>query len=140
MLNSDEITYATTNLLEDGKLPLQTVDDLIQAFRLVIGPLEAVYNYEFETVLTALDDTGNTRKRAAKMAACNLRLINEDFGVSVITDGLTNSDRDQRELFTLFAFSLLYPIPIELMSATVFQQIQNSEQIYSAVVYHTIEP
>jgi hypothetical protein len=56
------------------------------------------------------------------MAAILIRLINEDFGVATISSTLLNSDDEQRRLFLLYGFGLLYPIPLELISGDVYNR------------------
>ncbi len=72
--------------------------------------------YKFEEVLSAITDTGNTRQRAAKLAGTLYRIIDEDFGIDELRSTLISNDYEQRRIFALFAFSLIYPIPAELSS------------------------
>ncbi len=130
MLTDAEITIAAGRL-DTGKLSLSDVDSLISSFRLLLGPLEDTYGYELATDLEAVDDTGNTRKRAAKLAAVLIRLQFEDFGVSDLVGELENSDASQRRLLIAYGFSILYRLPIELayldlISRTLIGKIYSS--------------
>src|ERR1035437_8236182 len=114
MLTDTEITAGNSRLTA-GKLSGSDVDSLVSTFRLLLGPLEDLYQMDLITDLEALNDTSNTRKKAAKLAACLIRLIAEDFGVSNFTGSYENSDYDQRRLFTIYALSILYKVPAELL-------------------------
>lgn len=133
MLTDAEITSAITRL-EDGKLSGSDVDSLVSTFRLLLGPLEDVYEMDLVGDLEALDDTGNTRNKAAKLAACHLRLVEEDFGVSNLRGSFENSDDEQRRLFTIYALSILYKIPVELMDAETFTKVMTAARRYSSSV------
>ena len=124
MLSDVEIDLAANRLL-DGKLTAVDVDSLISSFRTLLGPLEI--NYPLAVDLGALDDTavGSPRK-AAKMAAILVRLIAEDFGVDLIDSQLVSSDNDQRNLLLIYGFSLLYPIPVELVSQDIYNRVSYS--------------
>lgn len=139
MLTDAEITAAASRL-ESGKLSGSDVDSLVSTFRLLLGPLEDTYEFNLVDDLEALDDTGNTRAKAAKLAACLLRLINEDFGVATITQGIDNSDEEQRKLFTIYALSILYKIPVELMDADTFNQTLRAARRTSSSVEITFVP
>lgn len=140
MLTDAEITAAGTARLASGKLSGSDVDSLVSTFRLLLGPLEDVYEMDLVGDLEALDDTGNTRKKAAKLAACLVRLINEDFGVSNLTGGFENSDDEQRRLFTIYALSILYKIPVELMDAEIFTKVMIAARRTSQSVKVTFVP
>jgi hypothetical protein len=120
MLTDAEIISAASRLTA-GKLSGSDVDSLVSSFRLVLGPLE-------------------DRKKAAKMAACHLRLVNEDFGVSNLRGSFENSDDEQRRLFIIYALSILYPIPIELMDEETFSQYMRSATKFASSVPVTIVP
>lgn len=138
MVSDEEVTLAGTARLINGKLTLTDVDSLVSTFRLLLGPLETTGNYNLEADLISLDDTGNDRKRAAKMAACLVRLINEDFGVADLTGELQNSDEEQRNLFTLFAFSILYPIPAELLYRDLYMKFSLVRRYSQSVRINTV--
>jgi hypothetical protein len=139
MLTDTEITAGTARLTA-GKLSGSDVDSLVSTFRLLLGPLEDTYDMNLVEDLEALDDTTNTRKKAAKMAACLIRLIAEDFGVSYLTGGFENSDYDQRRLFTIYALSILYKIPPELMDSETFNQAMVAARRFSSSVPITFVP
>jgi hypothetical protein len=114
MLSDAEITAAASRLVSN-KLSLKDVDTLVAAFRTILGGLEVRDNMNLVSTLEALDDTGaSSRSKAAKMAAVVVRLQGEDFGVANITQGIRNSDEDQRNLFLIYAISELYTLPTEL--------------------------
>ncbi|MGB4824928.1 MAG: hypothetical protein WBP82_08505 [Leuconostoc mesenteroides] len=117
MLSDAEIAdgSAAATRLSSGKLTLSDVDELVSAFRTVLGSLEEKYVrfHDLVSDIEALDDTTDARKKARKMAACLIRLKNEDFGVATILS-IDNSDEEQRKLFIVFALGLLYKIPDEL--------------------------
>lgn len=140
MLTDAEITAAGTARLTAGKLSGSDVDSLVSTFRLLLGPLEDTYEMDLVGDLEALDDTANDRKKAAKMAACLVRLINEDFGVATLTDGLDNSDDDQRRLFTIYALSILYKIPVELAYFDLFTKVTTASKKFSSSVLTTLVP
>jgi len=121
MLNDTRIS-AGDDRLEDGKLTLSDVDNMASAFRLLVGPLETVYNYKFVSDLEALDDTVNDRQKAAKIAGVLIVLNTEDFDTDKL-DGDYKSDANiYRELLIIYAFSILYPIPTELMSNEAYKR------------------
>lgn len=120
MISADDIAIGQARL-DNGKLTFDDVDSLISVFRILCGPLESDKKYKFEEDLTAIDDTGNTRNKAAKLAGTLARVIDEDFGVDQLRTSLWSNDNDQRRIFALFAFSLLYMIPAELASAEAFE-------------------
>lgn len=113
MLTDAEITAAASRL-NTGKLTESDVDSLVSAFRLLLGPLEVTYNYDLVTDLEALDDTANTRKKAAKLAAILIRLQAEDFGVASLLGDFENLDSEQRRLLIAYGFTILYTLPAEL--------------------------
>lgn len=139
MLTDAEILSANTRLTA-GKLSGSDVDSLVSAFRLVLGPLEDKYEYNLQDDLEALDDTANTRKKAAKLATCHLRLIDEDFGVSILTSGLENDDTLQRRLFTIYALSILYKIPQELMDEESLKNYLQAARRFSQSIDVTFVP
>lgn len=140
MLTDAEITTAGAARLITGKLSGSDVDSLISVFRLLLGPLEDLYEMGLISDLEALDDTLDTRKKAAKMAACHLRLVNEDFGVSNLAGDFENSDNDQRRLFTIYALSILYKVPAELMDSETFTKVMIAARRFSASVPTTFVP
>jgi len=139
MLTDDEITAAAARLTA-GKLSGMDVDSMVQNFRILLGPLESTNNYQLQSTLEALDDTLDTRQRAAKVAACLVRLIDSDFGVDLLQSTLVSSDKDQRFLYTLFAFSLFWPIPAELMDDEAYQKFLILSRSISSSVQVTIVP
>ncbi len=74
MLTPVEIIAGDIRLI-DNKLSALDIDKLITAFRIILGTLEVVYNYKFETKLTALTDFDNDSKRCAQIAACLTRYL-----------------------------------------------------------------
>lgn len=131
MLSDTQIT-AGQDRLSGGKLTPTDVDSLIANFRLLVGSLESQYGWDFETDLTVLDDT---RSKASKMAAILLLLISDGFSVLELTgkNNVAISKTDQRKLTILYAFSLLYKIPVELTELQVI--LIGSIQSYS----HSVE-
>ncbi len=137
MLSDAEVTAAALTLV-DGKLTQKQVNKLVSSFRLLLGPLEVAGDYSLESDLKALDDSGGVDDKAAQMNACLIRLINEDFGVATLDSTLVNSDTEQRELFTLYAFSLMYPIPAELVYRDIYSRLMLlRRQSSSAKIYAT---
>lgn len=121
--------------LNAGKLTKTDVNSLISVFRILTGPLEADKGYDFKTDLTALDDLdGENEEKAAKMAGTLLRIIDEDFGVDTLMGDLLSNDYEQRRIYALFAFSLLYPIPAELSSIAAFERYLKLQKEYSTAV------
>lgn len=121
MLNDARIS-AGDDRLEDGKLSPSDVDNMTSAFRLLVGPLETVYNYQFVSSLEALDDSTNERQKAAKVAGVLAILNSEDFDTDKL-DGDYKSDANvYRELLIIYAFSIIYPIPIELVSNGTYKR------------------
>lgn len=139
MLTDAEITAAATRLTT-GKLSGSDVDSLVSTFRLLLGPLEDTYKFDLVGDLEALDDTANTRKKAAKMAACLIRLIDEDFGVSNLNGSFENSDDEQRRLFTIYALSIMYKIPLELAYFDLFTRVSIASRRTSQSVDVTFVP
>lgn len=141
MLTDAEITDAASRL-QSGKLTGSDVDELVSAFRLVLGSLEDKYERfnNLVTDLEAVDDTGNDRQKAAKLAAIVLRLKGEDFGVSELLGDFVNSDAEQRRLFTVYGISILWKVPDEL--AYLLDQVRsfNLTRTYSASVPITFVP
>jgi hypothetical protein len=124
MLSDAEIELAA-NRLESGKLTAKDVDSLVSSFRTLLGPLEA--NYTLEADLILLDDSAvGSPLKASKMAAILIRLINEDFGVDFIDGQLKSSDDDQRRLLLIYGFTLLYPLPIELVAQDIYNRVSYS--------------
>jgi hypothetical protein len=141
MLTDAEITSAVDRLT-NGKLSGSDVDELVSAFRLVLGSLEDKYERFNNLVsdLEAVDDTANDRKRAAKLAAIVLRLKGEDFGVSDLVGELENSDTEQRRLFTVYGISILWKVPDELAYLLDQVRMYTLTRTYSASVPVTYVP
>lgn len=113
MLTAAQIAAGTARLV-DGKLTQDDVDQFVTVFRMFIGSLETTYGYEFETKLEALDDTGNTEKKAAQVAACAIILEELGFGVAEVKGNTNFREKDEYWQYVMIAFSKLYPIPPEL--------------------------
>ncbi len=117
LLTDDQISAGSLTLL-NGKLQPSQVDDLISIWRSYLGTLAS--NYQLLTTLEALDDTGNTRKRAAKLAACLLLWQDNQFDVSGFAATAANksgfNDSGPGENYEIFkyAFGLFWDIPVEL--------------------------
>jgi hypothetical protein len=123
MINTADITIGNQRLVTDTKkLTVSDVDSLVSVFRILCGPLEGKYKYEFQSTLEGITDLGNERKKAAKLAGTLARIEDEDFGIDQLRTVLFSSDEEQRRIFALFAFSLLYPIPAELTSLAAFER------------------
>lgn len=138
MISAGDIAIGQARL-EGTKLNLDDVDSLISVFRILCGPLEIDKKYKFEEDLTAVDDDNNTRKKAAKLAGTLARVIDEDFGVDQLRTSLWSNDNDQRRIFALFAFSLLYSIPAELASAEAFEfYLRNRRRVSHSFCVRTI--
>lgn len=119
MLTDAQIAAAASRL-DGNKLTQVDIDSIIQNFRLLVGSLETTYSWNFQADLEALDDSDN-RKRAAKMAACLLLLIDDAFNVISLTgkNGAALSFEEERRVITLFAFNLLYKTPVELTEVAI---------------------
>jgi hypothetical protein len=141
MLTDAEITSAASRLV-NGKLTGSDVDELVSAFRLVLGPLEDTYAQfnNMATQLEAVDDTLNDRKRAAKLAAVVLRLKEEDFGVSDLVGELVNSDKEQRKLYSVYGISILWKVPAELAYLLDQVKVYTLIRTYSSSVPVTFVP
>lgn len=119
MLTEAQVTAGTARLL-NGKLKASDIESLLSIFRGFLGSLETGYSYNLESVFTALDDTAGQKKTAAKLAAC-LTLTEEiQFGVSALkpinsrNNSIDYSEKEERYAIFLYAFGLLFPIPLEL--------------------------
>lgn len=143
MLSDSEINYQkdpdTTRLnVVDGvvtTLKYSDVDTLVGAFRTVLGSIEQRDNMELQETLEALDDSAaGARDKAAKMAALVVRLQTEDFGVSILTEGMTNSDNDQRNLYIIYGISELWPLPDELIYQDNIFKLSKISRVTSSVV------
>lgn len=142
MLSDTEIqdgSAADIRLVND-KLTGSDVDDLVSAFRSVLGTLETKYSRfnDMSGDLESLDDSVNTRKLARKMAAYLLRLKNEDFGVATIQSTILNSDEEQRKLFIVSALGLLYEIPDELAYLDPISRASNKKLYSSSTRIRTV--
>lgn len=138
MLSDAEIIAAKTRL-KNNKLDLSDVDSLVSAFRSVLGSLENTYKFKLQENLEALDDSApNARGLAAKYAAIHLRLVNEDFGVSILESGLENDDTEQRRIFIIFALGLMWKIPGELSYSNVPGGTANNKVTSSSVRLVTV--
>lgn len=119
---SDERIAAGLNRLESGKLSDSDIDNLIGSFRILLGPLEDKYGYDLLADLSSIDDTDNSRQKAAKLAGCVLILYGEDFDTDTIDSTLISNANIYRNLISIFAFSLIHKIPAELMESEAYRR------------------
>lgn len=115
MITEAEVTAGTARLVA-SKLKPSDVDKVISAIRMFFGGLEQKYAYDYKTKLTALDDSANTEKQAAQVAAALTKLESEGFGVSGFSgsgSGMYYSEESEYLKYVMFIFSKLYPIPVE---------------------------
>lgn len=121
MYFSDSQITAGAARLQAGKLTPKDVDSLVSALRWLVGNLETRYSFKFEADLSALDDAGNDRARAAKCAAALVRLEELEFSDTAIvpmfgTNGGTMDYSEKRDAISILigVFTLFYPLPPEL--------------------------
>lgn len=113
MLTQAQITTGGTRLLT-GKLKDTDVTKMITVFRMFLGDLEDKYDYDFDTKLRELDDTGSTGEKAAQVAACITEMEALGFGVAELTGGLNYKEKSDYEQYVIIALSMIYAIPFEL--------------------------
>ena len=121
ILSSAQITAGTERLENSATLKAVDVDMLISAFRMFIDEsLEDKYGYEYETKLTALNDSEGddaAKLKASQIAACLIEIQSLGFGAVQKEGGKTGTKYDHlKEIWQYagFAFSKIYPIPVEL--------------------------
>lgn len=135
-LSAEQITAGQERLVgyingtNSGTLSVSDRDQLLQSFRLLVGPLETENNYQFELDLVNVNDADG-RLRAAKLAAYLVLLIDQDFDVDQLDSTIKSNGYDQRRLFAIAAFSILYKIPAELMEDDIFNKILRLNRRYS---------
>lgn len=115
MLTPTEITAGTARLV-GGKLKPEDVGALTSVFHMVFAGLIEDSSYDFETDLTALDDTSDTSKKAAQVAGALIKMEGIGFTGGTLRGGrggLEYSQEAEYNRLVLFAFSKLYPIPKE---------------------------
>lgn len=126
MFTPAELSSAQSRLVT-GKLTQVDIDKLVTAFRRVFADLEVEYNYQFESKLSELDDTGNQKQRCAQIAACLVKMEGLGFGVSFFTtntkSNLNYSEEDDYIQYVLFAFSKIYPIPAEFAKYSIQRSV-----------------
>lgn len=123
---SDANIAAGEARLETGKLSPVDMRRMVSSLRLLLGPLESKYSLDLKTSLTALDDTTDTEKKAAQMAACLILLMAEEFDVDKLDTELQSDADDQRRIYQIYALSLLMEIPEELMDELVHRRYSTS--------------
>ncbi len=123
MITELELVAGSTRL-QNGKLTESDVDKLVSAFRTIFGGLESYYNYQYESKLQSLDDTANSKKQAAQVVACLIKMEILGFPVGSLTGkfGVIASQYDQFLSYALFAFSKIYPIPSEYSTFKIRQK------------------
>lgn len=137
MLTQAEIT-AGTDRLTDGKLTADDVSALSSVFDLIFAGLTS-YNYQYEDELGDLDDTSDTKKKAAQVAGCIIKLEDLGFLGAKLQGGRSGIDYSEDKEYlkiALFAFSKIYPIPKEFASfslkyANWFNKRRVSSQIFT---------
>lgn len=112
MLTAAQIATGTARLVS-GKLTDVDVDSLVSVFRMFFADLETVYGYEFSAKLSALDDTGNSLKQCAQIAACLNKMETLGFGVASFTGELNYKEKDEYWQYVVIAFTKIYPLPGE---------------------------
>lgn len=115
MLTPDEITAGATRL-SAGKLTTEDVDKLVGVMRMFFQDLETKYGYDWRTKLEALDDTSDTARTAAQVAACIDKMEELGFGVSSLqggSDALYYKEKDEYWQYVIIVHTKFYTLPSE---------------------------
>lgn len=119
MLTPTEITAGVARLQDSKTLKPEDISLLSSVFEMVFAGLTSIYTYEYEDELAELDDSANTKKKAAQVAACIIKLEDLGFLGAKLSGGRSGIDYSQDAEYlkiVLFAFSKIYPIPKEFAS------------------------
>lgn len=102
--------------LVDGKLIAVDVSALSSIFDMTFSGTSKASTYDYDGKLAELDDTGNERKLAAQVAGCLIKLQELEFTGAQLQGaggGLNYSANEEYLRYVLFAFSKIYPVPVE---------------------------
>lgn len=118
MLTEAQITAGTARLVA-GKLTAVDVDQAssILSMDTFFGGLIAKYGYDFKTKLALFDDSGNTNKTAAQIAACLIKMEELTFGVASKQGGpsaVWYKEKDEYWQYVQIIFLKMYELPFEL--------------------------
>lgn len=117
MIGATEIANGEARLTGTKLKPVD-VSVLTSLLRDMTAGIEEKYSYQFESKLTALDDSLDSKKVAAQVAASLIELEALGFDGSALTgkskSGLSYDSNIEFNKHLLFVFAKLYPIPIEL--------------------------
>ncbi len=123
MLTDAEIT-AGQGRLTGNKLKPVDVSKLVKVFRMTFTDLEQKNNYDFKAKLEGVDDTGNSEKNAAQIAAALSKMEELGFGSPELGGGRSTIKYKQAEEYldwVLFIFSTIYPIPPEFSKVNLMR-------------------
>lgn len=121
LLTSEQIDAAEGSLV-NSKLTSAQVGDLLSIFRGYLGPLAA--DYALEATFTAQDDSSDTSRKCAKLAACLQLFSDNQFTPDVAGFANTAANRtgfvyslegENYKVFT-YAFGLFWDLPRQLAS------------------------
>lgn len=137
MITGADITTGDSRLTI-GKLKDVDVEVLDSLMTTLTAGFKEIYKYDFVATLSALDDTGNSKQKAAQVAACLNKMEGLGFDVSELVvkggKGVAYRGADEFRKYLLFAFSKLYDIPKELSG---FDLMRDSVQPLSSVIDST---
>lgn len=132
MLTATQITAGTARLVA-GKLAAVDVDQLVSVFRMFFADLEGQYEYDFQGKLEELDDTGNSDKKAAQVAACIIKLEELGFGVASLVGNLNYKEKDEYQQYVIIAFTKLYPLPKEFAIVDNRRRVRTTRTSQTAI-------
>jgi hypothetical protein len=115
MLTKVQIDAGATRLAAN-KLTPEDVDKLVGVMRMFFEDLEPKYGYDWKTKLLALDDSGDTARTAAQVAACIDQMEALGFGVSSLqggSDALYYKEKDEYWQYVILVHTKFYTLPSE---------------------------
>lgn len=115
MLTKAQIDAGATRLAAN-KLTTEDVDKLVGVMRMFFEDLEPKYGYDWKTKLLALDDSGDTARTAAQVAACINQMEALGFGVSSLqggSDALYYKEKDEYWQYVILVHTKFYTLPLE---------------------------
>ena len=139
MLTQDQIDAGDARL-SAGKLTDSDVEDLVSAMRLFCADLETLKGYAWESKLSELDDTGNTKQVAAKCAGALIIMKDLGFGVGAMDggrDAIKFKEKDEYWQYVAYVHTKFYPIPSEF--ATYSLARQGSRAVSSTIYTRRVE-
>jgi hypothetical protein len=136
MITEIQLTEAGARL-DDGKITPSDISKLASAFEMFFAGLTAKYGYDYVGKLGELDDTTDVAKTASQVVAALIVMEQEGFGVSGFSgsgSGMFYKEEDEYLKYVLFAFSKIYPIPLEFSKFNVSRWFLDSMRVSSTVL------